>query len=385
MRILIAPQAFKGSLGAWQAAEAIKRGIESASPEVEVDLLPIADGGDGTVQTLVNATQGKFIESTVTDPLGRKISAEWGILGDGQTAIIEMASASGLRLVEPGRRNPLITTTYGTGELIKAALDAGCGRLIVGLGGSATNDGGAGAIQALGARLVDKDGREISWGGASLARLATIDLSNLDPRLRDVDVLVASDVTNPLVGPEGASAVYGSQKGATPEMVEQLDRALQHYGEIVREQLGVEIRDKPGAGAAGGLGGGLLAFLKARVVPGAELVMQTIGIEDHFKAVDLVITGEGQIDGQTIYGKAPISLAMAAKQYGLPVIALVGSIGDDYDVVYQHGIDAVFTIVPRPMDAATAIADAERLLQDAAERAIRLFMAGVRAGRLVAQ
>ena len=377
VKILLAPQAFKGSISALSAGQAMERGIKRALPQADVAILPIADGGDGTVEALVNATHGKFRKSNVTDPLGRQTSAKWGILGDKKTAIIEMSVASGLRLVEPDKRDPLITTTYGTGELIKAALDEGCKRLIIGIGGSATNDGGAGAAQALGVRLLDANGHEIGWGGAALINLATIDTSDLDPRLRNVEVLVASDVTNPLVGPEGASYIYGPQKGASPEMVRLLDRALQHFGQVISKQLGVEIRGKPGAGAAGGLGGGLMAFLNASITPGAQLIMQALGIDQYLDGVDLVFTGEGQIDGQTIYGKAPVALAQAAKKHNLPVIAVVGAIAEGYDAVYKHGIDAVLSIVSRPMDMETAMDHAETLIEDASERAIRLFMVGV--------
>lgn len=356
----------------------MERGIRKIIPDAEISFLPIADGGDGTADALIDATQGTLKETSVTDPLGRHIPAIWGILGDGQTAIIEMASASGLRLVEPERRNPLITTTYGTGELIRAALDDGCSRLIIGLGGSATNDGGAGAMQALGARLFDSDGCELPWGGAALANLATIDVSGLDPRLRNVEVLVASDVTNPLIGPEGASRIYAPQKGATPAMVALLEKALEHFGDVVKRQMGIEISDMPGAGAAGGFGGGLVAFLSAKIIPGAPLIMQLVGLEERLKTVDLILTGEGQIDGQTAYGKAPAALARAAKRHNLPVIALAGSLGDGYEKMYQHGIDAILPITPGPMSADTAMTRAEEFVENAAERALRLLIIGFR-------
>lgn len=376
MKILIAPQAFKGSLGAFEVAKAIETGIKRIVPEAETVLLPMADGGDGTVEALVNATGGKFQQTSVLDPLGRATLATWGVLGDGQTAVIEMAAASGLWLVEPEKRDPLATTTYGTGQLIKAALDKGCRKLVIGLGGSATNDGGAGALQALGVRLSDARGTEISRGGGPLANLASIDETELDRRLQNVQVLIASDVTNPLVGPEGASHVYGPQKGATPRVAEQLDLALRHYGQAIRRHLGVDILDKPGAGAAGGLGGGLMAFLNAEMVPGAELVMQINGIEKHLDGADVVITGEGRIDGQTIYGKAPVALAKAAKRRNLPVIALVGGLGEGYQSVFEHGIDAAIPIVPGPMDLERAMAEAERLLENAAEGMMRLVRVG---------
>ncbi len=376
MRILIAPQGFKGCLDAWAVAEAIERGIKTASPAAETILLPIADGGEGTVRALVKATGGQFKRTIVHDPLGGSISAEWGVMGDGCTAVIEMAAASGLQLVEPEKRNPLVTTTYGTGELIKTAVDEGYRRCIIGVGGSATNDGGAGMAQALGIRLLDAGGRDLTWGGASLISLATIDTAGLDQGLRQVEILIASDVTNPLAGPQGASHVYGPQKGATPEMADQLDAALQHYGEVIRDQLGIEIRDRPGAGAAGGLGGGLIAFLNARLVSGAELVLREIGFEKHLKDADVVFTGEGQMDSQTIYGKAPIAVARAAKSSHLPVVAIVGGTSDDHDVVYQHGIDAVISITQRPMDLRVAMEQANALIATAAERAVRLMLIG---------
>lgn len=289
-----------------------------------------------------------------------------------------MAAASGLPLVPPEKRNPLLTTTYGTGELILAALENGCRKLIIGIGGSATNDGGAGMAQALGAQLLDANGKPIPFGGAALANLARIDVSTLDPRLAECEVLLASDVINPLCGAQGASAVYGPQKGATPEMVVQLDNALAHYADIIQRDLGVDVRDMPGAGAAGGLGAGLIAFLKAKMMPGIDIVIQATNLVAELKDADLVFTGEGRIDSQTARGKVPTGVAKKAKEFGLPVIALAGEIADDYQIVYQHGIDAVLGIAPGPISLSQSMAEAERLIADAAERAMRLFQCGAK-------
>lgn len=375
---MIAPQAFKGSISAAAAAAAIGRGLAKVLPEAELVSLPLADGGDGTVQALVDATKGEYRQTTVTDPLGRAITATWGIINGGQTAIIEMAAASGLRLLQPHERNPLLTTTYGTGELIKAAIDHGCQRVIIGAGGSATNDGGAGALEALGVRFLDNSGQTLPRGGCFLANLANIDVASLDPRTHEVEVIVAVDVTNPLTGPEGASLTYAPQKGAALAEVGILERALDHFGAIIHKQLGIEIRDKPGAGAAGGLAGGLIAILGAKIVSGAQLVLELVRIEEKLDNVDLVIVGEGRIDWQTAYGKIPIATARIAKQHCLPVIAIVGSIGPGYETAYQLGIDAIMPITPGPMTEREAMDQSEILLESAAERALRLFLVGKR-------
>ncbi len=376
VKIVVAPQAFKESLTALEAAQAIEKGVRSVFPKAEVLLAPVADGGDGTLQALVDATRGRIITSRVTGPLGENVTARCGALGDGKTAVIEMAQAAGLSLVPPEERNPLVTTTFGVGELIRDAVAKGFKRIIVGIGGSATNDAGAGMAQALGAKLLDKRGRELPFGGAALITLARIDVSGMLPELAKCEVVVACDVTNPLTGPEGASAVYGPQKGATPEMVGQLDKALAHFAEVVRRDLGVDISTLPGAGAAGGLGGGLVAFLKAQLRPGAEIVMEAIGLDERLNGADVVITGEGRMDSQTVYNKAPIAVARLARKRGIPVVALCGSLSEGYQKVHEHGITAAFAITQSPMTVAEALRNASVLLADLAEEVMRLVKAG---------
>ena len=378
MRILIAPQSLKGSLTAAEAGLAIAQGVQAVYAKAEIEIVPIADGGEGTVQALVDATNGKIIQQTVTGPLGKPVPAFFGLMGDGSTAAIEMASCAGLPLVPPDQRDPRITTTYGVGELILAALDHGSRHFIIGIGGSATNDGGAGMAQALGAALLSRQGTQIARGGAALATLAHISTSTMDPRLQECTLEVACDVTNPLCGPTGASAVYGPQKGATPEMVEELDSALAHYAQIIEQDLGMSVREIPGAGAAGGLGAGLIAFLHATLRPGAQIVFEAIHLEERIRTANLVITAEGQIDTQTAYGKSVGSVAEIAKRYGLPVLALAGSLGDNYRVVYELGVDAVATLPSGPMTLAFAMENAARLLSDAAERACRLIQVGAK-------
>jgi len=374
MKIVIAPQSFKGSLVAGEVARAIARGIKRVLTDVEITMLPMADGGEGTVEALVYATHGKIVATEVTGPLGEKVSAKWGILGDGVCAVVEMAAASGLTLVPPEKLNPLVATTYGTGELLRAVLDAGCRRLIVGIGGSATNDGGAGMVQALGVRLLDECDKELPRGGAALARLSRIDTSGLDHRLARWQVIVACDVTNPLCGTQGASRVYGPQKGATEEMCRQLDGALANYAMIIKRDLGISVMDIPGAGAAGGLGAGLVAFLGAKLVPGIEIVSEAVGLTDHLKEAALVFTGEGRIDPQTLFGKTVAGVAEKAKAFGVPVIAIVGGLAGNYEKVYQQGIDVALSIAPGPISLKKSMNDAERLVADAAERALKLVL-----------
>jgi glycerate kinase len=377
MKIVIAPDSFKGNLTAKQVADAIEIGINRVIPDAEIVKIPMADGGEGTVQALVDATDGEIIIAEVSDPLGNRIKAEFGILGDSQkTAVIEMASASGLPLVPRDKRNPMLTTTYGTGELIRIALDKGCRKLIVGIGGSATVDGGAGMAQALGVRLLDKNGNEIPKGGGGLEHLDHIDTTSLDPRITETTTIVACDVDNPLVGPRGAPEVFGPQKGATPEMVKILDKFLDRYADIIKSDLGIDIKNIPGAGAAGGLGAGLMAFLGAQLRSGIDIVIDASELEKHIKDTDIVITGEGKIDRQTIYGKTPIGVARTAKKYGIPVIAFAGNIGSDSHVVYDNGIDALMSIISYPMTLDTAMERSKELLADSAERAIRLVNIG---------
>ena len=380
MKIVIAPDSFKGNLSALQVSQAISNGVRRAIPDALTAMVPMADGRDGTAQALVDATGGEIIPAEVTDPLGGRVTANWGLLGDKVTGVIEMATASGFNLVPPQKRNPLVTTTYGTGELILAALEKGCRKLIIGIGGSATNDGGAGMAQALGVKLLDTRGTPLSFVGTALANLDHIDITSIDPRLADCEITVASDVTNPLCGPQGASAVYGPQKGATKEMVVRLDAALAHYAEVIHRDLGIDIRDVPGAGAAGGLGAGLMTFLKAKLLPGIEIVIQATNLTEHLKDANLVFTGEGRIDGQTAHGKVPVGVARKAKAFGLPVIAIAGSIGDSYQAVYEQGIDAVFSISPGPISFDQSVAEAENLTADVAERATRLFLCGMEQG-----
>ena len=349
MKIVIAPDSFKGSLTAVEVADAIGQGVREIFPEAKIIKIPMADGGDGTVQCLVTATGGEILREKVTGPLGDEVLASYGILGGKKTAVIEMAEASGLTLVPENKRNPLITTTYGTGQLIKAALDQGCRKMIIGIGGSATNDGGAGMVQALGVRLLDREGKEIGFGGGELKKISRIDINNLDSRLPETEVLIASDVSNPLCGPRGAARIYGPQKGATPEIIEELDESLAHFAEVIKRDLNKDIKDIPGGGAAGGLGAGLMAFLDAELKPGIEIMIEIVKLEQAIKDTDLVITGEGKIDSQTIYGKAPIGVAKIAKKYNVPVIAVAAIISDDADIVYQHGIDNLIKVIEPPM------------------------------------
>lgn len=381
MKIVIAPDSFKGSLTALEAANAIEEGLKRVFPGSEILKVPMADGGEGTVQSLVDATGGRIVKKLVTGPLGEKVEAQFGVLGDGRTAVIEMAAASGLPLVPPEKRNPMLTTTYGTGELIKAALEMGCRRFIIGIGGSATNDGGAGMAQALGAKLLDEEDSDIPFGGGGLLKLERIDISTLDPRIAESEIVVACDVDNPLTGPRGAARVYSPQKGATPEMVEILDRALERFARIVKRDLGKDIKDVPGAGAAGGLGAGLMAFLNARLQLGVDIVIEATELEEKVKGADLVITGEGGIDSQTVYGKTPIGVAKVAKKFDIPVIAIAGGISDDASVVYEHGIDALMSIIPRPMSLDEAMAQGAKLLADAAERVARSLVLGFKLNR----
>ncbi len=378
MRIVIAPQSLKGSLTAAEAGLAIAQGARAVYPQAEIAIVPVADGGEGTVQALVDATGGKIVQQTVTGPLGEPVTAFYGILGDGRTAAIEMAACAGLPLVPPEQRDPRITTTYGVGELILAALEQGSRHFIIGIGGSATNDGGAGMAQALGASLTNSRGMAIARGGAALGTLQHISTDTMDTRLLGCTFEVACDVNNPLTGPTGASAVYGPQKGATPAMVIELDNALAHYAAVIERDLGLSVRDIPGAGAAGGLGAGLMAFLHATLRPGAQIILEAVKLEEQLSLADLVITAEGQIDSQTAYGKSVGAVSAMAKRYRLPVLALAGSLGDNYQAVYDLGVDAVAVLPSKPMTLAYAMEHASQLAADATERALRLLQAGSR-------
>lgn len=378
MKILIAPQSFKGSLSARAVADAMACGIRRVMSNTELVLLPMADGGEGTVDALVSATDGTLHRNEVTGPLGNRVTAVWGILGDRITAVIEMAAASGLTLVPPDRLDPMVATTYGTGELILAALDADCRRLIIGIGGSATNDGGAGMAQALGASMLDEKGDNIPPGGAALARLKKIDITGLDARLAECKVMVASDVTNPLYGEQGASRVYGPQKGATESMCQQLDKALENYATVIKRDLGIEIAGIPGAGAAGGLGAGLIAFLGAKLRPGIDIVCEATGISQHLKEADLVFTGEGRIDAQIMFGKTITGIARRAKAFGVPVIAIGGEVTISNKELAQEGIHAAISIAPGPINLDESLTNASELITEATERALRLILVELR-------
>jgi len=380
IRLVIAPQAFKGTLAAPEVTAAIAAGLRRVLPQAELTLLPLADGGEGTVQALVDATGGRILNTTVSGPLGKPVQAEWGVLGDGNIAVIEMAAASGLPLVPPEKRNPLLASSYGTGELIRAALDAGCRDFIVGIGGSATNDGGTGMAKALGVRFLDPAGNELPLGASPLIRLAHIELDGLDPRVRESRFRVACDVTNPLVGPTGASAVYGPQKGATPQMVLELEASLQHLAIVIELDLGLRVADLPGAGAAGGLGAGLVAFLGATLQPGADIVLEATRFAERCAGASLIFTGEGRLDGQTLFGKTVAAVARIGKQMGIPVIAVAGGIAPDGYVLLQHGVDAMLGITPRPMTLEEASRNAAELLSNAGEQVMRLLVLGSRLG-----
>lgn len=373
MKFVIAPDSFKESLTALEVATAIETGFKRVFPDADYVKLPMADGGEGTVQSLVDATQGKLIECEVTAPLGDKVKSFFGLSGDGKTAIIEMAAASGLHLVPPEKRNPLLTTSYGTGELIKLALDLGVESFILGIGGSATNDGGVGMLQALGMQCLDSQDKPIGFGGAELANIVKIDVQQLDPRLQQVHIEVACDVNNPLCGECGASAIFGPQKGATPEMVKQLDAALSHFAEIAERDCGKQIRDQAGAGAAGGMGGGLLLLPSVQLKAGIQIVLERLHLIDYVKDADVVITGEGRIDAQSIMGKTPIGVARTAKQFNKPVIAIAGCLREDYDVVFDHGIDAVFPIIHRLGDLSDILKQGEQNLISTAQNVARVL------------
>ena len=345
MKIVIAPDSYKESLSATEVAQAIEKGFREIFPDAQYVSVPVADGGEGTVEAMIAATHGSAHSALVTGPLGEKVNANWGMSGDGKTAFIEMAAASGLALVPPEKRKPLITTSRGTGELILQALDSGASNIIIGIGGSATNDGGAGMVQALGAKLCDANGTEIGYGGGSLNTLNTIDVSGLDPRIKHCAIRVACDVTNPLVGEQGASRIFGPQKGATEPLILELDRNLAHYADIIKKSLGVDVKNVPGAGAAGGMGAALMAFLGAELKSGIEIVTQALNLEEHIHDCTLVVTGEGRIDSQSIHGKVPVGVANVAKKYHKPVIGIAGSLTRDVGVVHQYGIDAVFSVL----------------------------------------
>lgn len=374
MKIVIAPDSFKESLSAPQVALAIERGVKRAMPTATVLRVPMADGGEGTVEAVLGATASERHIETVLDALGRPIDATWAQL-PGETAMIEMACAAGLEHIAPADRDPMRATSYGVGQLIAHALDCGAQHIVLGLGGSATNDAGAGMLEALGLRLLDKQGMPLARGGLALMQLAKLDISALDPRLANTRVTIASDVNNPLCGPKGASAIFGPQKGATPAQVQQLDAALAHFADVCAETLGRDMRNAPGSGAAGGLGFAAHAWLGATFKPGAEVVAEIGGLPAAVIGADLVITGEGRMDAQTLLGKTPMGVAKIAKQEGVPVIAIAGSLGDGYQALYDAGIHAAFSLASGPCTLADACRNASALLEDRAQDIMRVWLA----------
>lgn len=374
--MIVAPDKFKGSLTAAAAAAAMARGVQAVFPEAAVVQLPIADGGEGTVSAIVAATGARVERRRVTGPLGEPVEAAFALLPDGRTAVLEMAAASGLTLIDPARRDPRRATTYGTGELIRHALDAGCRRLVIGIGGSATNDGGAGMARALGVRFYDHAGTELPPGGAALADLSRVDVEGLDPRLAACEIQVACDVANPLIGPAGASRVFGPQKGAGPEAVAELDAALARYAAVLSAQLGRDVAGVPGAGAAGGLGAGLLAFTPAKLEPGFGLIAATIGFERHLEGAHLVLTGEGSTDAQTLAGKVCKGVAEVARARGVAVVVISGSVDDGASPLLAAGVSAMLSIVPGPMALGAALQRAAELLTNATATAMRLVRLG---------
>ena len=378
MKIVIAPQAFKGSLSALNVANAVQKGVRRIFPDAQILTCPVADGGDGTLETLVESSGGKIMETNVVDPTGKPIVAQWGAMGDGNTAVIEMARTSGLALLTLEERDPLNATTYGLGEIIVSALNKGFRKFIVGIGGSATNDAGAGMAQALGIRLMDREGRNLVFGGAALQNLSVIDTSSIDQRVLESNFQIACDVNNPLTGPEGASAVYGPQKGATEENVRQLDSALGVFAEVTKRDLGKDISNLEGAGAAGGLGAGMIAFVEGHLRAGVDIVLDTVNLAEKLESADLVITGEGSIDFQTVYNKAPIGVARMAKARGIPTIGISGMLGKNYQIVHNHGIDAALSIANGPISLEESLQNAPSLISEAVEESLRLISVGMK-------
>ncbi len=374
MKIVIAPDSFKESLTAKEVCQAIESGFRRVLPDSEFIHVPVSDGGEGTVQSLIDATKGKLVHLAVTGPLGNSIDAFYGLLGDNQTAVIEMAAASGLHHVSLSQRDPKLTTSFGTGQLISHALDQGVKKLIVGLGGSATNDGGVGMMAALGAKFLNKNAQPIALNGIGLKELARIDLSDMNPKVAKCEILVACDVDNLLCGSKGASATFGPQKGATDADIRLLDQNLSHYGDLIRQQIGPDVVRKSGSGAAGGMGAAFLAFTHAKLQSGVDIVLETVNLKSKLEGADLVVTGEGRIDWQTVHGKAPMGVASLAKRFDLPVIALAGCVGENYQAAYQCGIDAIFTAVPRALDPPTAFQEASKNLVNLSENVARMWV-----------
>ncbi|WP_077324280.1 glycerate kinase family protein [Virgibacillus siamensis] len=376
MKCILAPDSYKGSLSAVEVSESMERGIKHVFPNCEIKAFPLADGGEGTVDSLVNITKGTIFNEVVTGPLGEKVTAKWGVLGDTNTAVIEMAEASGLTLISEDDLDPMCATTYGTGELISRALDYGCETIILGIGGSATNDAGAGMAAALGVEFLDESGQKLPPGGQALKELETINTEKLDFRIFSTKIVAACDVTNTLCGPDGASAIFGPQKGATPEMVAKLDKSLENLGHKVQQYLNKNIMNVPGAGAAGGLGGGLLAFLNASLEPGIDLILDAIQFEEELQDADIVLVGEGKTDAQTIFGKAPMGVGRKAEKHGVPVICVSGSLSEGYEQLKDYGVSAFFSIAKSPASLQQLSENADRLVEDAVKNIMEVYKCG---------
>ena len=374
MKIVIAPDSFKGSLTALEVASAIEEGLNKYSKDFIIEKVPMADGGEGTVESLVSLTNGETIIVEVKDPLMRDIKGFYGLLGDKKTAVIEMAAASGLPLLKQNERNPIVASTYGTGQLIKDALDKGCKNFIIGIGGSATNDGGTGMLRALGVKFLNKDNKELQEGAIELDQLYKIDMTNFDKRIFECDIKVACDVENPLCGENGASFIFGPQKGADKQMIKVLDEKLHHYGEILENTFDMNVINVPGAGAAGGMGAAFIAVIKAKLERGIDIVVRESKLSEKLEDCDLVFTGEGRIDYQTKFGKTPFGVASEAKKRNIPVIALAGGIGEGTETLYELGFDGIFSIVDKPMTLEESIENSSELVKEAAYRIINLYM-----------
>ena len=376
-KILIAPDGFKESLTAIEVANSMKVGVKKVWPESDIVLMPVADGGDGTMQTIISQSNGIIHTSKVTDPIGRKILADWGGIPEKNTAVIEVAKSSGLELLSLKERNALITTTRGVGVLIKVEMDNGYKKMIIGVGGSATNDGGSGMLMELGIKFRKLNGEDIIDGGIGLKELDSIDIKGIDKRISECSITIACDVNNPLCGNRGASAVFGPQKGATPVMVEELDNALRKYASIIKKDIGIDILDYPGSGASGGLGAAFMAFFGAKLRLGSDIVLDLLDINSALENTDLVIVGEGQFDRSTIFNKAPISVAHRAKINRIPVIGIAGSLGAGFSEIHNHGIDSMFSLVNRPMSMNDAVSNSKRLIEIATEEACRAINIGL--------
>lgn len=373
MKIILAPDSFKGSLGAIEVANALDRGVKKAFKEAETVLLPVGDGGEGTMETLVAATGGEIRKVSVTGPMNNQVSAAYGILGDGKTCVIEMASASGLHLVSEEKLSPLLATTFGTGELIRRALDDGFSSFIIGLGGSATNDGGAGMLQALGLKILDSQGKDIGPGGGELGKVERLEFNALDKRINSSKFVIASDVQNPMVGPNGASFIFGPQKGANPKEVELLDQNMTEWANRIFNCTGMKLHNKPGAGAAGGIGGALQAFFPAEMKSGVDVVLDYIKLDEQLEDADLVITGEGKVDSQTIFGKTPLGVAQRAKSKNVPTIIIAGSVGSGVEELHHCGVVSIHSIVNNPMTLKEAIENTDHLLEISTEQVVRSY------------